>query len=103
MTPTLTLSRSALLSSEDEVRRPQGIERMPERVIDHWERKGWVDDFSPEDWEAAPVEWQRQLEFVGRAHMHGVRIAAGTDMPNPFILPGSGLHDELQLLHSTGM
>ena len=103
LTPTLTLSRSALLNSEDEVRKPEGIQRMPEAVIHHWEEKGWIDDFSPEDWEAAPVEWQRQLEFVGRAHRHGVRIAAGTDMPNPFILPGSGLHDELELLRSTGM
>ncbi len=103
LTPTLTLSRSALLNSEDAVRRPDGIDRIPEPVIDHWEEKGWIDDFSPEDWEAAPTEWQRQLGFVGRAHRHGVKIAAGTDMPNPFILPGSGLHDEMELLHSTGM
>ena len=103
LTPTLTLSRSALLNSEDAVRKPAGMERMPQAVIDHWEQKGWIDDFSTGDWEAAPVEWRRQLEFVGRAHRHGVKIAAGTDMPNPFILPGSGLHDELGLLHSTGM
>lgn len=103
LTPTLTLSRSALLNSEEEVRRPAGIERIPQAVVDHWDQKGWINDFSTEDWEAAPVEWRRQLEFVGRAHRHGVKIAAGTDMPNPFILPGSGLHDELDLLHSTGM
>ncbi|MDE0171768.1 MAG: amidohydrolase family protein [bacterium] len=103
LTPTLTLSRSALLNNEDEVREPEGIGRMPHAVIDHWERKGWINDYSAEDWEAAPTEWRRQVEFVGRAYRHGVRIAAGTDMPNPFILPGSGLHDELELLHSTGM
>ena len=103
LTPTLTLSRSALRNSEEEVREPEGIDRMPHAVIDHWERKGWINDYSAEDWEAAPTEWRRQLEFVGRAYRHGVRIAAGTDMPNPFILPGSGLHDELGLLHSAGM
>ena len=103
LTPTLTLSRSALRNREDAVRRPEGVGRMPDAVIDHWERKGWIDDYSAEDWEAAPIEWRRQLDFVGRAYRHGVRIAAGTDMPNPYILPGSGLHDELELLHSTGM
>lgn len=103
LTPTLTLSRSALLNNEEEVREPEGIDRMPHAVIDHWERKGWINDYSTEDWEAAPTEWRRQVEFVGRAYRHGVRIAAGTDMPNPFILPGLGLHDELQLLHSSGM
>ncbi len=103
LTPTLTLSQSALLNNEESVRNPEGIGQMPDAVIDTWERKGWINDYSAEDWEAAPVEWQRQLEFVGRAHRHGVKIAAGTDMPNPFILPGAGLHDELELLHSTGM
>ena len=103
VTPTLTLSRSALRNKEDAVRRPEGVGRMPDAVIDHWERKGWINDYSAEDWEAAPTEWRRQLDFVGRAYRHGVRIAAGTDMPNPYILPGSGLHDELELLHSTGM
>ena len=103
LTPTLTLSRSALLNNEDVVRKPEGIGQMPDAVVDHWERKGWINDYSTEDWEAAPTEWRRQLEFVGRAHRHGVKIAAGTDMPNPFILPGSGLHDELELLHSTGI
>jgi len=103
LTPTLTLSRSALRNREEAVRRPEGIGGMPDAVIDHWDRKGWINDYSTEDWEAAPTEWRRQLEFVGRAHRRGVRVAAGTDMPNPFILPGSGLHDELELLHSTGM
>ena len=103
LTPTLTLSRSALLNNEDAVRNPDGIGRMPDAVIETWERKGWINDYSAEDWEAAPTEWSRQLEFVERAHRHGIKIAAGTDMPNPFILPGSGLHDELGLLHSTGM
>lgn len=103
LTPTLTLSRSALLNREEQVREPEGIERMPDAVIDTWERKGWINDYSAEDWDAAPTEWSRQIEFVGRAYRRGVRIAAGTDMPNPFILPGSGLHDELQLLYSSGM
>ncbi len=103
LTPTLTLSRSALRNREEAVRKPEGIGQMPGAVVDTWERKGWINDYSAEDWEAAPTEWRRQIEFVGRAHRHGVKIAAGTDMPNPFILPGSGLHDELELLHSTGM
>ena len=103
LTPTLTLSRSALLTHADAVRKPAGIEQMPTAVIEHWKQKAWINDYSDDDWEAAPLEWRRQLEFVGRAHSHGVKIAAGTDMPNPFILPGSGLHDELELLHSAGM
>ena len=103
LTPTLTLSRSALRNREGAVRNPHGIERMPAAVIDHWDQKGWINDYSTEDWEAAPIEWSSQVQFVERAHRRGVRLAAGTDMPNPFILPGAGLHDELELLHSARM
>lgn len=42
------------------------------------------------------------LTLVRRMHAAGVNFMAGTDSPNPSILPGFGLHEELQLLVSTG-
>jgi len=33
----------------------------------------------------------------------GVPILAGTDTPNPFVFPGSSLHDELELLVNAGL
>jgi len=33
----------------------------------------------------------------------GVKILAGTDAPAPDVFPGSGLHDELQLLVEAGL
>jgi len=38
------------------------------------------------------------MEFVGLAASAGVRVVAGTDTPNPFVLPGQSLRDELELL-----
>jgi hypothetical protein len=38
------------------------------------------------------------MVFVGLAASAGVRVVAGTDTPNPFVLPGQSLHDELELL-----
>ena len=35
-------------------------------------------------------------------HRAGVKILAGTDTPNPWVFPGSGLHDELELLVKAG-
>ena len=32
----------------------------------------------------------------------GVKFMAGTDAPNPFVNPGSSLHDELELLVQAG-
>ena len=40
---------------------------------------------------------------VRRLHQAGVRIHAGSDTPNPFVVPGASLHEELQLLVEAGL
>ena len=103
LTPTLCVSRMALCHLEPETRQVPGIELMPKTVIDRWNTSGVADDYTADDWAAAPVELQRQNEFLRRAHEAGVMITAGTDVPNPFILPGFGLHEELDLLSAAGL
>lgn len=44
----------------------------------------------------------RDLEIVKILHRAGVKIIAGTDAPNPYVLPGFSLHDELELYVSSG-
>jgi imidazolonepropionase-like amidohydrolase len=46
---------------------------------------------------------RRLLELVGRMHRRGVRLHAGTDPPNPLIVPGASLHDELRLMVEAGL
>lgn len=43
-----------------------------------------------------------QLSLTRKMHSAGVLLMAGTDSPNPSILPGFALHDELKLLVSAG-
>ena len=47
--------------------------------------------------------FDRQLRFVGRAYRAGLKVAAGTDTPNPFVLPGRSLHVELELIAKAGL
>jgi len=42
-------------------------------------------------------------DLVGRLNRTGVPILAGSDCPNPFVYPGSSLHDELGLLVNSGL
>lgn len=44
-----------------------------------------------------------ELKMVGLMHKAKVPILAGTDAPNPYCFPGSGLHDELELLVKAGL
>lgn len=47
--------------------------------------------------------YRKQLELVGAMNRAGVGILAGTDMGNPYCFPGSGLHDELELMVEAGL
>ncbi len=46
---------------------------------------------------------QRLMEVVQRMQRAGVRLHAGTDPPNPLIVPGTSLHDEMRLLVEAGL
>jgi imidazolonepropionase-like amidohydrolase len=43
------------------------------------------------------------MDLVAEMQKAGVKILAGTDSPAPYVFPGSGLHDELQLLVDAGL
>jgi len=42
-------------------------------------------------------------DLVGRLNRAKVPLLAGSDLPNPFVYPGFGLHDELELLLRAGL
>jgi imidazolonepropionase-like amidohydrolase len=47
-------------------------------------------------------ESQRAFELVAAMHRRGVKFMAGTDAPNPWVFPGTSLHEELALLVLAG-
>lgn len=103
MTPTLSLSQSILLGDDPAVVRPPGIDTLPESVTREWDRFAVPFDFTEEDFRKGRVEMARQMEFIGLAHKGGVKIAAGTDVTMPYVVPGAGLHGELKLLVDSGL
>ncbi len=68
-----------------------------------WRTSTFVDDWAPEDFERAQATWPRVLELTNKLHQGGVLLAAGSDLPNPWVIPGVSLHHELRLLHSAGI
>jgi hypothetical protein len=88
-TPTLALLHGFLQD-------PARARRMP-----------YMRDLSPEDFDMwiarIGVLLERYKKLVGDMHRAGVEFLAGTDTsPNNPVLPGSGLHDELELLVESG-
>ena len=70
---------------------------LPEPLRDWWSKNRSA---------AAPSGGQElfasELLLTEKMHKSGVLFLAGTDTPNPSILPGFALHDELKLLVSAG-
>ena len=48
------------------------------------------------------AEAVRVLELVKTMHEAGVQLMAGTDGPDPYVLPGFSLHEELEWLVKSG-
>jgi imidazolonepropionase-like amidohydrolase len=47
--------------------------------------------------------FQSQLDLVRTLEQKGAHLLAGTDTPNPLMVPGFSLHEELRNLHSAGL
>ncbi|XVQ08146.1 amidohydrolase family protein [Spirillospora sp. CA-255316] len=101
--PTLTVNRVMSSPAGTYADDPR-LKYMPRDVRPSWASAVRV--YAP----ATPEEIAQQREFlrfrlelVGAMHRAGVGILAGTDCGNPYCFPGSGLHDELELLVESGL
>jgi len=101
-TPTLSLfDRMAHDLDMSYVRghRPEGfVSGKVLRSIEEWAARG----VRPPP--GAPVPpWERTVEFAGRAHAAGVRLALGTDAGMTAVFHGLAVHRELELLVRAGL
>lgn len=71
---------------------------------DVWDACGTpTDDWTIDDFRRAEAAWPKLLALVKRYHEGGVLLAAGSDTPNPWVIPGESLHRELELLVEAGI
>jgi KDO2-lipid IV(A) lauroyltransferase len=92
--PTLTLAQGRSTKGEVMAQRTKGLEYLSPGFI-HW----WMGQ-AP----AFPAEFVQNFGAAARFLMNkGVLILAGTDVNNPFCVPGFGLQQELVNLHDAGL
>ena len=92
--PTLTLSKGRSIKADSMARVTKGLEYLTAEFVDYW--KGQPTAF--------PEEFVRDFGAAARYLMNqGVLILAGTDVNNPFCVPGFGLQQELVNLHEAGL
>ncbi len=76
---------------------------LPDPILASWRRGTFTSDWTPGDYARGRAQWAKLLELVRVYDEGGVPLLVGSDLPNPWVVPGAGLHRELELLVSAGL
>ncbi len=101
--PTLIAYHSKFFGDQAQHRENPELELASPNLRAMWQRSTFVDDWTSEDFARAHAAWPRVLELTKKLHDGGVLLAAGSDLPNPWVIPGVSFHQELRLLHDAGI
>lgn len=100
--PTLVQMRGAFFVGDSAFIHDPRVSSLPAAVRAEWDdyRKAVSDAVL----KAGTTVFRRQLALVGEMHRAGVRMLVGTDASSePYVFPGSSLHDELALFVEAGL
>lgn len=62
-----------------------------------------ADDWTQADYDRWTRLWPKLLAYVKRLHQAGVLLTTGSDITNPWVIPGESLHQELENLAEAGI
>ncbi|MEQ1604501.1 MAG: amidohydrolase family protein [Pyrinomonadaceae bacterium] len=103
--PTLTIKYGrAFIDELDAVGDPR-TKYVEASQVNYWKPKvGFFSRYrTPSFVTAQKAFFHKELDLVGEMERSGVRIMAGTDTPNAYVIAGFALHDELALLVKAGL
>ncbi len=103
-TPTLVVTEGVLRAHQQ----PRPVEKLLPRVYSEvvWHPEKGVPTYrsaTPQDVARTRESLPVKLDLLGRLHRAGVRLYAGTDVNQPYVVPGQSLHRELQLFVEAGI
>ena len=73
-----------------------------QRTIPALHSRKKLKDLTADELESVSSNTENAFNLVRAMRRAGVKFMAGTDAPNPFVIPGQSLHDELELLVQAG-
>ncbi len=87
---------------------PKGLALMPRPYVESFWRTRppptpYTKALGPSLFASIDRALPEMIAFVGELDAAGVRVLAGTDTINPWVVPGASLHEEIELLASAGM
>ena len=102
--PTLTIFRNSILLTDLEaVYKNPDLEHTPARLQRRWADHRLHAELKAETFDLRRREFEKYQELTGILYRAGVTILAGTDTPEPFVIPGFALLEELERLVESGL
>jgi hypothetical protein len=102
--PTLVLKRATAFLDDPGVFQDPRTAFIPSYLLETWgPDNGLTGMYTSEDFENDKRVFARHLELVGEMHRSGVSLMSGTDTVDPYIFPGSSVHDEMELFVQAGL
>jgi imidazolonepropionase-like amidohydrolase len=99
--PTLSVLYAASRLGTADLPDDHRTANLPPVILQFWKQA--QERGKSQDAAARAKQFEGHLRIVREMHGAGVRVLAGTDTPNPYVYPGSSLHDELGLLVKAGL
>ena len=100
--PALVSSQTMASMGDTSLAADPRLKYVPISVRRQWELEKLRPRTSPEDLELAKKQSARELELVNIMRRAGVQFMAGSDGPDPYVVPGFSLHTELEWLVKSG-
>lgn len=101
VTPTLAVHRTIARYPDPLITADPRLRHLPPGLLRAWEQRrrptGAIDPLGRQH------VFERYKDIVRGLHKAGVKMLVGSDVPNPYVYPGSSLHDELALLVDCGL
>ena len=83
---------------------------VPGDMVERWRPENWSGEgaqfysrLNEQDYDWIRIGFRQAKSVVRSLHEAGARILVGTDTPNPYVVPGESVHDELFNLVSAGL
>ena len=101
--PTLIAFHTKFWGNDQRYTQSKNLVLAPKLVTDIWNKTTFTSSWTPEDYSRAKEQWSKLLKLTKLMHDKGILITAGSDFPNPWVVPGISIHQELQLLSEAGI
>jgi hypothetical protein len=100
--PTLVWTQANSRIDDPQLQSDPHLKYVPASIRSQWDPAKLRENISSDELAALKTEAARDLELVKTMHSAGVLFMAGSDGPDPYVVPGFSLHDELEWLVKGG-